>query len=65
VRVRCAPDLPPQTNMVRVNGTKAVLMEILKAGSASTLDHSRGDSMRCISPQKKLNNSNVDLVMFR
>jgi multidrug efflux pump subunit AcrB len=55
----------PQTNMVRVNGTKAVLMEILKAGSASTLDHSRGDSMRCISPQKKLNNSNVDLVMFR
>jgi multidrug efflux pump subunit AcrB len=29
---------PPQTNMVRVNGAKAVLMTILKAGSTSTLD---------------------------
>jgi CzcA family heavy metal efflux pump len=29
---------PPQTNMVRVNGARAVLMTILKAGSASTLD---------------------------
>ena len=29
---------PPQTNMVRVNGAHAVLMTILKAGSASTLD---------------------------
>jgi multidrug efflux pump subunit AcrB len=29
---------PPQLNMVRVNGAKAVLMTILKAGSASTLD---------------------------
>ncbi len=29
---------PPQTNLVRVNGSKAVLMSILKAGSASTLD---------------------------
>jgi multidrug efflux pump subunit AcrB len=29
---------PPQTNLVRVDGTKAVLMTILKAGSASTLD---------------------------
>ena len=29
---------PPQTNLVRVNGSKAVLMTILKAGSASTLD---------------------------
>jgi len=28
---------PPQTNMVRVDGNKAVLMTILKAGSASTL----------------------------
>src|SRR6202453_2538998 len=28
---------PPQTNMVRVNGARAVLMTILKAGSASTL----------------------------
>jgi multidrug efflux pump subunit AcrB len=29
---------PPQTNMVRVNGSNAVLMTILKTGSASTLD---------------------------
>src|ERR1700691_773762 len=29
---------PPQTNIVRVNGSRAVLMTILKAGSASTLD---------------------------
>ena len=29
---------PPQTNIVRVNGSHAVLMTILKAGSASTLD---------------------------
>jgi multidrug efflux pump subunit AcrB len=29
---------PPQTNVVQVNGKNAVLMTILKAGSASTLD---------------------------
>ena len=29
---------PPQTNIVHVDGTHAVLMTILKAGSASTLD---------------------------
>jgi multidrug efflux pump subunit AcrB len=29
---------PPQTNLVRVNGARAVLMTILKAGSASTLE---------------------------
>jgi len=29
---------PPQTNMVRVDGARAVLMTILKAGSASTLN---------------------------
>ena len=29
---------PPQTNLVRVNGSRAVLMTILKAGSASTLE---------------------------
>jgi len=29
---------PPQTNLVRVNGSRAVLMTILKAGTASTLD---------------------------
>jgi multidrug efflux pump subunit AcrB len=29
---------PPQTNIVRVNGARAVLMSILNGGSASTLD---------------------------
>ncbi|RDS86814.1 efflux RND transporter permease subunit [Dyella psychrodurans] len=29
---------PPQTNVVRVNGQRAVLMSILKIGNASTLD---------------------------
>ena len=29
---------PPQTNMVRVDGSNAVLMTVLKAGSVSTLD---------------------------
>ena len=29
---------PPQTNIVRVNGGRAVLMTILKSGAASTLD---------------------------
>src|SRR6202522_3104765 len=29
---------PPQTNVVRVNGARAVLLTILKAGSSSTLD---------------------------
>jgi len=29
---------PPQTNLVRVNDSRAVLMTILKAGAASTLD---------------------------
>ena len=33
---------PPQTNMVRVNGARAVLMTILKAGSSSTLDIIQG-----------------------
>ncbi|MDR3481470.1 MAG: efflux RND transporter permease subunit [Burkholderiaceae bacterium] len=29
---------PPQTNIVRVNGSRAVLMTVLKSGAASTLD---------------------------
>ena len=29
---------PPQTNIVRVNGSRAVLMTVLKAGAASTLN---------------------------
>jgi multidrug efflux pump subunit AcrB len=33
---------PPQTNIVHVNGHRAVLMNILKTGSASTLDIIKG-----------------------
>jgi multidrug efflux pump subunit AcrB len=33
---------PPQTNMVRVDGSKAVLMTILKSGTVSTLDVIKG-----------------------
>ncbi|WP_298353641.1 efflux RND transporter permease subunit [Rhodoblastus sp.] len=33
---------PPQTNVVRVDGSNAVLMTIVKAGSASTLDVIQG-----------------------
>jgi len=29
---------PPQTNIVRVNGSRAIMMAIMKTGSASTLD---------------------------
>ena len=50
---------PPQTNMVRVNGSRAVLMTILKAGAASTLDviHGRqvavdaGEGKSAVKPQ--------------
>ena len=34
----CMHGSPPQTNIVRVNGSRAVLMTILKAGAASTLN---------------------------
>ena len=33
---------PPQTNIVRVNGGRAILMSIMKTGSASTLDIIKG-----------------------
>ena len=33
---------PPQTNIVRVDGKRAILMSIMKTGSASTLDIIRG-----------------------
>ena len=29
---------PPQTNIVRVDGRRAIMMNVLKTGSASTLD---------------------------
>jgi multidrug efflux pump subunit AcrB len=40
---------PPQTNLVRVDGARAVLMTILKAGSASTL--SVIDGVRSVLPR--------------
>jgi len=33
---------PPQTNIVRVNGGRAILMSVMKTGSASTLDIIKG-----------------------
>jgi multidrug efflux pump subunit AcrB len=33
---------PPQTNIVRVNGQRAIMMNVLKTGSASTLDIIKG-----------------------
>jgi multidrug efflux pump subunit AcrB len=33
---------PPQTNIVRVNGHRAIMMNVLKTGSASTLDIIKG-----------------------
>jgi len=33
---------PPQTNIVRVNGGRAILMNVLKTGSSSTLDIIKG-----------------------
>jgi multidrug efflux pump subunit AcrB len=40
---------PPQTNIVRVNGQRAVLMSILKIGNASTLDIV--DTLRAMLPK--------------
>jgi len=33
---------PPQTNIVRVNGSRAILMSVMKTGSSSTLDIIKG-----------------------
>ena len=41
---------PPQTNIVRVDGKRAILMNILKTGSASTLDIIRGVREKLESP---------------
>src|ERR1700691_6119985 len=51
---------PPQTNMVRVNAARAVLMTILKAGSSSTLDVI--DGIKSLLPRVKENlPSSLDL----
>ena len=52
---------PPQTNIVHVDGRRAILMSILKTGSASTLDiiagiHAKLDSITGqLPPQLKMN----------
>jgi multidrug efflux pump subunit AcrB len=42
---------PPQTNVVRVDGKRAVLMSVLKTGNASTLDIIKGINQRLPSIQ--------------
>ncbi len=52
---------PPQTNIVRVDGKRAILMSIMKTGSASTLDiiagiHAKLDSIKGqLPPQLHIN----------
>lgn len=54
---------PPQTNIVTVNGTRAVLMTILKAGNASTLDIVAGIKQKLPKIQESLPpNLKVSLV---
>jgi multidrug efflux pump subunit AcrB len=43
---------PPQTNIVRVDGSRAILMSIMKTGSSSTLDIIKGVHERSgVAPQ--------------
>jgi multidrug efflux pump subunit AcrB len=44
---------PPQTNIVRVDGKRAIMMSILKTGSASTLDIIRSVREKLESPELK------------
>ncbi|MGB7547222.1 MAG: efflux RND transporter permease subunit, partial [Terracidiphilus sp.] len=45
---------PPQTNIVRVNGSRAIMMAVMKTGSASTLDIIRGVHEKLDSMQGQL-----------
>src|SRR3954470_2767055 len=62
---------PPQTNIVRVDGKRAILMSILKTGSASTLDiiagiRSKLDEMKGRLPERlKLATLNDQSVFVR
>ena len=54
---------PPQTNMVRRDGHRGVLMSVLKTGSASTLDIIKGIKERIPSVKTQLPPGfNIDLV---
>ena len=44
---------PPQTNIVHVDGKRAIMMSILKIGSASTLDIIRNVREKLVSPELK------------
>src|SRR5208283_3799570 len=44
---------PPQTNIVRVNGRRGVIMNVLKTGTASTLDIIRNIREILASPSLK------------
>jgi CzcA family heavy metal efflux pump len=44
---------PPQTNIVHVNGKRAILMAVMKTGSASTLDIIRSVRQKLESPELK------------
>jgi CzcA family heavy metal efflux pump len=44
---------PPQTNIVHVNGKRAILMAVMKIGSASTLDIIRSVRQKLESPEMK------------
>jgi multidrug efflux pump subunit AcrB len=46
---------PPQTNIVRVDGRRAIMMSIMKTGSASTLDIIKGLQEKLASPEVKGN----------
>jgi len=46
---------PPQTNIVRVDGRRAIMMSIMKTGSASTLDIIKGLHEKLDSPEVKGN----------
>src|SRR5438067_5765020 len=62
---------PPQTNIVRVDGRRAVLMNIMKTGSASTLEiidgvRSRVESVRGqVPPELKISPINDQSVFVR
>ncbi|HEY3628073.1 MAG TPA: efflux RND transporter permease subunit, partial [Terracidiphilus sp.] len=62
---------PPQTNIVRVDGKRAILMSIMKTGSASTLDiiagiHSKLDQLKDrLPPQLSVSALNDQSIFVR
>ncbi|MGA3080854.1 MAG: efflux RND transporter permease subunit [Terracidiphilus sp.] len=45
---------PPQTNIVRVNGKRAIMMSVMKTGSSSTLDIIKGVQKKLIEIKSQL-----------